>query len=341
MLMYGKDNNVQQWYLKLTHINSKLNYIMEQGDYMAVLRHTSVMLPEVLGALNTVPGGRYIDATCSEGGHSQAILRAASPGSHVLGLDADNEGLLVAKNRLAEYEDSFVTRNANFAEIGKVAAELNFAPVHGILFDLGLSSLQLDATDRGFSFRYEAPLDMRFSVDQELTAEEVVNSYSEQDLANVLHQYGEEPAARRIASMIVSRRPLKTSFDLAEAVVAAVGKQGKRKIHPATRTFQAIRIAVNQELTNLSTALEQSIPLLGIGGRIVVISYHSLEDRIVKNILRRAAADCVCPDFLPECTCKHVPLVKLLGKGATLPSAQEVKSNPRSRSAKLRAAERI
>ena len=314
-----------------------MNLLMD----MVETRHTPVMLPEVLSALQAQPGGRYIDATCGEGGHARALLKASAPGGQVMGIDADSEGLAVARGRLAEFGDAFLTRNVNFVEMGRAALEAEFAPVHGVLFDLGLSSLQLDVERRGFSFRRGDPLDMRFSVDQRLTAAEIVNFYSKRDLADILFRYGDEGASHRIAEAIVSRRPLSTSLDLAEAVVAAVGKRGRSKIHPATRTFQAIRIAVNSELSNLPKALKQAMGLLGVGGRLAVISYHSLEDRIVKNTLRREAADCACPPLMPECVCDHRATIKLIGKGVTTPSEMEVKGNPRSRSAKLRVAERI
>ncbi|MBM3957514.1 MAG: 16S rRNA (cytosine(1402)-N(4))-methyltransferase RsmH, partial [Gemmatimonadetes bacterium] len=214
-----------------------------------------------------------------------------------------------------------------------------FAPVHGVLFDLGVSSLQLDAEARGFSFRRRDPLDMRFSLDQPVTAADIVNGYSERELADLIFQLGEERGARRIAAAIVRARPLRTSADLADVVARAV-RGPRRRLHPATKTFQALRIAVNQELSALEAALEQALSLLGHGGRLAVLAYHSLEDRIVKNFMRREASDCICPPGTPACRCGHIATVTLTTRRAAKPGAGEIASNPRSRSARLRVAER-
>lgn len=304
------------------------------------LHHTPVMVPEVLDALKVQPGGRYIDATLGEGGHSDSILQAADPGGQVLGLDADHEAVTVAADRLEEHGDSFLAVQANFRDLRVTALRYDFVPVHGVLFDLGVSSLQLDAEARGFSFRRADPLDMRFSLDQRITASDIVNEYSETELADLIFHLGEERASRRIARAIVRNRPVKTSLELADVIEKAAPRRGRR-IHPATKTFQAIRIAVNDELAALESALEQAISLLGHGGRLAVISYHSLEDRIVKNFLRRQAADCVCPPGTPICQCDHLATVTLITRRPMQPTGMEVESNPRSRSAKLRVAERI
>lgn len=304
------------------------------------LHHTPVMVPEVLEALRVQPGGRYIDATLGEGGHSDAILQRATPGGVVLGLDADREAAQVATGRLAHWKDSFLAVNVNFRELRSTALTHDFVPVHGVLFDLGVSSLQLDAEARGFSFRRPDPLDMRFSLSQKLTASDIVNGYKEHDLASVIYHLGEDRASRRIAAAVVASRPVKTSLDLANVVERACPRRGRR-IHPATKTFQALRIAVNDELGALEMALDQAVSLLGHGGRLAVISYHSLEDRIVKNFIRRESSDCVCPPATPVCQCDHLATVRAVTKSPLSPSEEEIRDNPRSRSAKLRVAERI
>ena len=304
------------------------------------LHHTPVMVPEVLEGLAVQPGGRYIDATLGEGGHTEAILRASYPGGQILGIDADPEAVSVAGERLSEYNDRVLYANTNFRTVRATALTFDFVPVHGVLMDLGLSSLQLDAESRGFSFRRPDPLDMRISLDQRLTAADIVNTYSQSELADVIFQLGEERAARRIASAIVHHRPISTSSELAGIVAGASGRS-RSKIHPATKTFQAIRIAVNDELGALQTALEQTVSLLGHGGRLCVISYHSLEDRIVKTFMRRESSDCVCPPSTPVCHCNHRPTLRQISRKVTKPSDSEVESNRRSRSARLRVAERV
>lgn len=303
-------------------------------------RHIPVMVPECLDALNVQPGGRYIDATAGEGGHSHAILQASEPGGQVLALDADPEAVDVASQRLASYGDAFLAINANFRDLRITALRQDFVPVHGVLMDLGVSSLQLDREARGFSFRRADPLDMRFSIDQRVTASDVVNSYTQDELADLIFHLGEDRAARRIAAAIVRNRPLSTSLELAEVIEKASPRRGS-KIHPATRTFQAIRITVNDELSALETALQQAASLIGQGGRMAVISYHSLEDRIVKRFFLKESSDCVCPPETPVCVCDHRATLKMLTRRPTTPSEAEIESNPRSRSAKLRSAERI
>lgn len=301
--------------------------------------HVPVLLREAIEALHVQPGGRYIDCTLGSGGHALAILQASSPGGQLLGIDADPQAISEAQTRLAAYRKDILLVNDNFAHLRDICTKYNFLPVNGILFDLGLSSRQLEAEDRGFSFQRESPLDMRFDPRQELTAADIVNTYSESDLAEITATYGEEPHSKRIAHQIVASRPLRTTLDLAQAVIRARG--GTRgRIHPATRTFQALRIAVNRELGSLRSALEQAIDLLGFQGRLVVISYHSLEDRIVKALLRQEATGCICPPSVLQCTCGHTARLRLVNKKAVKPSETERLSNPRSRSARLRAAER-
>ena len=303
--------------------------------------HVPVMVREVVAGLNVRPGGRYVDATVGGGGHAYAVIEAASPGGSLLGFDRDPDALAAARSRLAPFGDDVRLEQSDFAEMDRLCRELDFAPVHGVLLDLGLSSLQLAEAERGFSFQHEGPLDMRFDQRQEHSAAEIVNEYSEAALADVLRRYGEETRARRIARRIVEHRPLRTTTELAKVVEKAVGGRARRLSHPATRTFQALRIAVNQELLSLETALPQAYGLLGDLGRMVVLSYHSLEDRLVKQFIQRESRDCLCPPRQPVCTCEHKAGLRPVSRRAVRPSAEEVEGNPRSRSARLRVAERL
>jgi 16S rRNA (cytosine1402-N4)-methyltransferase len=305
------------------------------------LAHVPVLTEEVVRYLAVRPGGRYLDCTTGAGGHATAILDAAAPGGVLLGLDADPMALEVAAANLSAFGDRVKLVEANFRELELVCRRNSFVPVHGALFDLGLSSMQLADEARGFGFQVEAPLDMRFGPKQALTASEIVNEYEESELANLIWRYGEEPASRRIARAIVRARPVETTTHLASLVSRALGGQHGRRIHPATRTFQSLRIAVNDELGALEEGLKQAIDVLGNGGRLVVISFHSLEDRIVKQFLARESRDCICLPETPVCTCGHKARVKLLTRKAVSPGAREIEENPRSRSAKLRAAEKI
>jgi 16S rRNA (cytosine1402-N4)-methyltransferase len=303
--------------------------------------HVPVLLREVVEAMAVRPGGRYVDCTLGAGGHAEAILKASSPDGELLGIDLDPEALAAAGERLAAFAPRTSFVEGSFSEVGDFCRDRGFAPVDGVLFDLGLSSLQLGDESRGFSFQREGPLDMRFSPRQELTAAEIVNTYGEEALADLLWRYGEERESRRIARRMVAERPFHTTTQLAKAVEQAVGRRARGVIHPATRTFQALRIVVNQELLRLETALVQAHDLLGFGSRLVVISYHSLEDRIVKNFMRREARDCVCPPGTPVCICGHRASLRLVARGVVRPSATEVAANPRARSARLRVAERL
>lgn len=289
--------------------------------------HIPVLVKETIEALAVQPGGRYIDCTVGAGGHANAILEKSSPGGQLLGIDADPEAIKVAKAQLEAYGDSALLINENFANLEAICIRYDFFPVHGIFFDLGLSSLQLNGNGRGFSFQHDAPLDMRFSPSQEITAADIINTYSEAELARLIRTYGEEMQSRRIAHYIVRQRPIETTLQLAWTVEqATAGRRGR--IHPATRTFQALRIAVNNELEHLQLALKQAVSLLGFEGRLVVISYHSLEDRIVKQFMQQESRE-------------DKPRLRLINKRVIVPSDAEVQLNPRSRSAKLRAAERI
>ncbi len=307
---------------------------------MSAKTHTPVLLEETIQALAVQPGGRYIDCTLGGGGHAAAILEHSSPGGQLLGIDADPKAIRVARARLEDYSNSTLLINENFVNLQAIGTKCNFHPVHGILFDLGLSSLQLGSSSRGFSFQQDGDLDMRLNPRQETTAADIVNTYAETKLAHIIYTFGEEAYSRQIARRIVQERPILTTLQLAQTIEQAVG--GRRgKIHPATRTFQALRIAVNHELEHLEEALKQAINLLGFEGRLVVISYHSLEDRIVKQFMRQESKDCICPPRTPACICGHTACLSLITKKVITPSLEEVSSNPRSRSAKLRVAERI
>lgn len=302
--------------------------------------HQPVLFNEAIEALQVQPGGRYIDCTVGGGGHSAAILESSSPGGQLLGFDADPLAIQAAKHTLKKFGKSVLLVNENFTNLEDICSRHNFRPVHGILFDLGMSSLQLSAGGRGFSFQHEAPLDMRFSPNQQLTAAEIVNEFSENELAMLIWSYGEERKSRKIAKRIVENRPLQTTLELANVVTKAINGE-RRKTHPATKTFQALRMAVNQEIDNLRSALEQAVNLLGLGGRLAVISFHSLEDRLVKEFMNRECTQCLCPPETPECICEHTPRLRLVNKKVIKPSSEEIQANPRSRSAKLRIAECI
>jgi len=306
-----------------------------------IANHVPVMVREVLAALNVRPGGRYVDGTVGAGGHALAILEEASPGGSLLAIDRDPRALDETRRRLGSFGESVLLVEGDYADMARICRDHGFEPVHGVLLDVGLSSLQLEAAERGFSFLREGPLDMRFSPEQELTAATLVNQYDEAALADIIYRYGEEPQSRRIARRIVRLRPIETTTELAKAVEEAVGGRVRRQSHPATRTFQALRIAVNQELLSLEAALPQACGLLGDLGRLAVLSYHSLEDRLVKTFMQRESRDCVCPPRQPVCTCDHRATLRAITRGALRPTDEEVAANPRARSARLRVAERL
>ncbi|HHS98308.1 MAG TPA: 16S rRNA (cytosine(1402)-N(4))-methyltransferase RsmH [Chloroflexi bacterium] len=311
----------------------------QDGGRDADAVHIPVLLQATLSFLQVRSGGTYIDATVGGGGHAEAILAASAPDGRLLGLDLDPHALEVAGRRLARFGGRVTLRRGSFARLTALAAD--FAPADGVLFDLGLSSLQLADSSRGFSFSREGPLDMRLDPDAGgPTAADLVNDLSVEELAQILYRYGEERQARRIAEAIAAARPLETTAQLAAVVERAVG--GRRgRIHPATRTFQALRIAVNDELSVLQVALPQAVDLLRPGGRLVVISFHSLEDRIVKRFFRQESRDCICPPEVPVCICDHRARLRVLTRKPVRPEPDEVSRNPRARSARLRAAERL
>ncbi|HEX8456933.1 MAG TPA: 16S rRNA (cytosine(1402)-N(4))-methyltransferase RsmH [Pyrinomonadaceae bacterium] len=307
--------------------------------------HRPVLLAESVGYLAPERGGLFVDATLGLGGHSEALL-LASPGVRVLGIDRDREALTLASARLAAFGERFRAVHANFKEIAEVLKDAGEGEVSGILADLGVSSLQFDAAERGFSFRQDAPLDMRMdAAGEEETAAELLRRLPEEEIARIIFEYGEERKSRRIARWIVERReagrPIETTLELAELVARAVGHKRTDRIHPATRTFQALRIAVNRELEGLEAFLEASIDLLQPSGRLAVISFHSLEDRIVKRTLRRLAGQCECDRRLPACACGARRAVEILTRRPVTAAAAELDENPRARSAKLRACRKL
>lgn len=307
---------------------------------MPLPTHIPVLLKESLEALQIQLGKRYIDCTLGLGGHALSIIEKGLGCVELLGIDADQEALRIAQIRLKDYEDSTILINDNFANLESICHDYNFEPVDGILFDLGISSFQIDTPERGFSFQHDAQPDMRFSPTQVLTATDLINILPEEKLAELIREYGEEYHSRYIARQIVKHRPVLSTVDLAHIIEGVYGGQ-RRKTHPATRTFLALRIVVNHELENLASALKQAVHCLNRRGRLVVISYHSLEDRIVKQFLKQETKGCICAPGTPICTCGHIPSLKLITKKVITPSQSEIDQNPRSRSAKLRIAERL
>lgn len=334
---------------------------METG-VEADFQHIPVLLDETLALLRIVPGGAYIDATLGGGGHTAAMLEHGA--GRVLGIDRDPAALAAVAQRLGDGGGRLVLAHGDFRDIATLARRYGFQDVDGVLFDLGVSSYQLDTAARGFSFQQDAPLDMRMDPGRGPTAAELINTLSEEALADLIYRYGEERMARRIAKRIVEQRrraPLRTTTELAALVAGVVGRRGGERLHPATRTFQALRIAVNDELGAIAAALPAATDLLAPGGRLAVISFHSLEDRIVKEFIRREAAICLLPPrlfaeqcphlraagsgaraciYLTQRDCDYTPRLTPVTPKPVTPSAQEVQRNPRSRSAKLRVAER-
>jgi 16S rRNA (cytosine1402-N4)-methyltransferase len=295
-----------------------------------------VLYREVLAGLQVRPGGRYIDATIGAGRHAAGILDTSAPNGRLLGLDADPEAITFARGALQRFGDRAVVVVGNFREMQDVAVAHGFEQVDGVLMDLGFSSRQLAAADRGFSFDRDGPLDMRLNPNQGQTAAELLRDLSEAELADLLWRYGEERYSRRIAQAIVAARPITTTGQLAELVAKRVGR--RERIHPATRVFQALRIAVNDELGALARALPQARDLVRPGGRLAVIAFHSLEDRLVKQFYQQEARDCICPPEVPVCVCGHRATLGIVTRKPIRPSDEEVSRNPRSRSARLRIA---
>jgi 16S rRNA (cytosine1402-N4)-methyltransferase len=285
-------------------------------------------------------GGLYIDGTLGAGGHAWGILQASHPDGRLLGMDVDPQALELARVKLAEFGERAIIVDASYTTLLQHTGVLGWSRIDGVLLDLGLSSMQLDTPERGFSFQVEAPLDMRFNPEGQNRADDLVNRLDVDELANLLYQYGEERKSRQVARAIVNARPIHTTTQLAQ-VVARTTSGGHSGIHPATRTFQALRIAVNGELDALEEVLPQTVSALAPGGRLAVISFHSLEDRIVKQFIRQESRDCICPPRQPVCTCGHKATLREITVKPIRPQEDEIRNNPRSRSARLRIAERI
>jgi 16S rRNA (cytosine1402-N4)-methyltransferase len=307
--------------------------------------HEPVLVEEVISSLACRAGGVYLDGTLGGGGHARAILTATAPGGLLIGIDTDGEALRETTGLLTSFGDRAILVQGRFADMDTILNGLGIEKLDGILLDLGVSSHQLDTAERGFSFALDAPLDMRMDRSQGTSACDLIHTLPVAELARIIHDYGEEFMARRIARAIGNRRsisPIRTTADLAALIASTVPqKKQPTRIHPATKTFQALRIAVNNELPQLQSALAAGIGRLKAGGRFCVISFHSLEDRIVKNAFRAAEKGCLCPPDLPRCACGRKPTLRVVNRKPLLPRESEICRNPRSRSAKLRTAERL
>jgi 16S rRNA (cytosine1402-N4)-methyltransferase len=301
--------------------------------------HLPVLLNEVLDGLQVKAGGTYIDCTLGAGGHARAILESSTPNGRLLGIDQDPAAIRLSEGQLGSYGERVTLVRDSFVRLEANASAEGFIPSDGVLLDLGVSSLQLHNGERGFSLQTDGPLDMRMDPSGEITAEHLVNELTEAELAHIIVKYGEERKAKAIARAIVRGRPVRTTLQLARVVARAAGRRGR--IHPATRTFQALRIAVNGELEALSKVLPQTVAVLATGGRVAIISFHSLEDRLVKEFMTRESRDCICPPEVPVCACAHKRTLRILSKKPARPTEEEVRQNPRSRSARLRVAERV
>lgn len=300
--------------------------------------HLSVLYNDIIHALSPRAGGRYIDGTLGAGGHAAGILEASASDGELLGLDLDSQALAIATERLARFGGRAHIVRASYLEMAEQAKKLGWDKVDGIVLDLGVSSMQLDNADRGFSFLQDGPLDMRFDPSLGSSAADLVNNLSESDLADIIFRYGEERLSRKIANIIVQHRPFTTTRQLADLLLKTIGK--RERIHPATRTFQALRIAVNGELDAVESVLPMAVNMLQPGGRLAVIAFHSLEDRIVKTYFRREGRDCLCPPQQPVCTCEHRALINEINRKPIEAGEEEVQANSRARSAKLRIVEK-
>ncbi len=305
-------------------------------------RHIPVLFNETIELLSCKPGDIIVDGTLGGGGHASAILERIVPGGTLIGIDRDPEALKAARERLSKFGDSLTTVHDNFANLEYILDRLGIDAIDGMMMDLGVSSYQLDEDSRGFSYQSDAPLDMRMDPTQDLNAHKVVNEYQERELAQIISRYGEERWAARIAKFIVDNRPINTTGELTDVIKAAIPAKARRQgPHPSKRTFQAIRIEVNKELELLEGAIESAVNRLKPGGRLCIITFHSLEDRIVKNTFRKLQNPCICPPESPICVCGKEPLVEILTRKPIIPSDKEIDENPRSRSAKLRACQKV
>ncbi len=302
--------------------------------------HQPVLYKEIIHALQPRRGGRYVDGTVGAGGHARGILEACAPDGQLLGLDVDPQALALARETLAPHEQRLHLAHASYTTLATQLKDLHWDFVDGIVLDLGASSMQFDTAERGFSFQNDAPLDMRFGPHALQTAADIVNTYAERELADLIYEYGEERDSRKIARAIVNKRPLQTTRELV-AVIEAVSPRRGDRVHPATKTFQALRIAVNDELTSIKTVLPQAVASLKSGGRLAVISFHSLEDRIVKDFFREQSKDLVNPPYEQLYQVERKAIIKEVTRKPITPSEEETKNNPRARSAKLRIAEKM
>ena len=318
-----------------------MNRSGQASDGEFAVSHQPVLLMETVHQLVLQKGGVYVDGTTGEGGHSQAILQAERQVKTVLGIDWDSRCLEIAQSRLAGFADRFLPAHGNYADMAELAAVRGITQVKGVLLDLGFSSRQVETPGYGLSFQTDEPLDMRYDPNGDLTAEEIVNTYDERELGQLIRRYGEESRGINIARAIIKERPVMTTGQLASIVSGLLGRRPGQRVNPATKTFQALRIAVNHELPNVERGLDAAVGLLAGGGRLAVISYHSLEDRIIKSFFNWEASTCVCPPSLPVCVCGQTPRLKIINRRVIKPSKEEVQSNPRSRSAKLRVVQRI
>lgn len=302
--------------------------------------HQPVLYNEIIHFLQPHQSGRYVDGTIGAGGHARGILDASEPEGLLLGFDVDSSALQLARKHLESYQDRVFLVKSSFKNLSEQLDAMGWRMVDGIMLDLGISSMQLDVPGRGFSFGKDAPLDMRFNQQDQITAKELVNNLSEGELAELLFKYGEERRSWRVAKVIVNARPIESTVELAK-IVASATRSGRPGMHPATRTFQALRIAVNDELAAIERVLPQAINSLKSGGRLAVIAYHSLEDRIVKHYFRQESKDCICPPEQILCNCGHKAAVKVITKRPIRPQEEEIANNPRARSARLRVVEKI
>ena len=302
--------------------------------------HQPVLYKEIIHALQPKRGGRYVDGTVGAGGHARGILEASAPDGQLLGLDVDPQALALARETLAPYEQRVHLAQASYTTLSAQLQKLQWDSVDGIVLDLGASSMQFDTPERGFSFQNDAPLDMRFGPHALQTAADIINTFDERELADLIYEYGEDRDSRKIARAIVNKRPLQTTRELV-AVIEAVSPRRGDRVHPATKTFQALRIAVNDELASIKTVLPQAVASLKSGGRLAVISFHSLEDRIVKEFFREQSKDLVNPPYEQLYAVERKAIIKEVTRKPIVPSEEETKDNPRARSAKLRIAEKM
>ena len=313
---------------------------------MSELEHIPVLLSELIAGLAIKPNANYIDCTLGAGGHAKGVLELSSPEGKLYAFDLDSQAIDIAKKNLNDYSERVVYINSNYSSLEEAIKEyhIDMSKIKGVYIDLGLSSMQLNNKEKGFSFKFEAPLDMNFGEGSVLSAAEILNIWSEEEIGKIIRDYGEEKYWRLIASKIVKRRktkPFVTTTELVDLIMSIKPRNALDRIHPATKTFQALRIAVNDELNNLKELLPRCIDLLPSRARLVIISFHSLEDRIVKNIFREMSTDCICPPNFPQCVCKHKASVKKVTSKPIIPTIDEINNNPRARSAKLKIVEKI